>query len=89
MVIFSFIAPRYSGRDQPPLSASPGEDYGNDAVFTLANGEKSFLTMVGLRGRNLKYQTIPDSLGAFEIDTVSCEVGPALVLVPLKVHLQE
>jgi hypothetical protein len=61
VVIFSLIAPCFSGGNRPPPHAAPGEDHSDDHILALADGEDSFLAAMKLRRRNFKHRSVPDS----------------------------
>jgi len=86
VVLFPLIAPRYSGRDQPPILTAPGEHHGDHKVLQPANREKPFLAVVGLSGRNFQHRGIPNPKGVFKVDSMGAEICPAFVFVPLELH---
>lgn len=86
VIIFSLIAPCFSDGNQPPPLAAPSEDYSDDHILALADGEDSFLAVMKLSRWNFKHRPVPDSNGVLKVDTMNGEIGPAFLFVPLKLH---
>src|SRR5580693_4796956 len=48
VIVFSLIAPCFSGGNQPPPLAAPSADDSDDHVLALADGEDPFLAVMNL-----------------------------------------
>jgi hypothetical protein len=84
VIVFSLIAPCFSGGNQPPPLAAPSEDYSDDHILALADGEDSFLAVLKLSRWNFKHRPVPDSNRVLKVEYYEWRDWPCVSFRPTR-----